>query len=486
MRSVYRLPPEILTDIFERCPFRARWLAKPVHHIERTDTRLDKTPLFCASVCQQWRYVALNTPQLWSLIAVNPQRDQCGLYDLMQLWLSRAGNSLLSLCIKVDSEFGGVPGFMELFASRSHFWHNVLLQVSQSELEVLSSVHGQLPNLQMLKIYLSRKTFDYEGRQRPGVGGDGIWFQPDPIIVHAFSCAPQLRSFEAIVYGEYAKHSRFTVPWVQLRSILLGSNFSARDQLDILKSASGVELCNLSLTGESVMNRWNRLQVAVELPQLHQLVLRTSLAQRPSAFLAALRLPIISELYFHAQAPDQAPDVRWDSWTVALTRLLSGSLLQKLTISCQESSEPSDEQILEILQVTNHLQELSLITLSDHRHRTPACLSPVFLRRIRRRDNSESPALMPELHTLTFTYDPRMLVVDMVEFAEIIESRISCIRAGMKSVHIRCPRDLWDQLELSELKALPNWPALRAAGADVRITQGFSFLDHSHCWSGYT
>ncbi|THH08693.1 hypothetical protein EW145_g2534 [Phellinidium pouzarii] len=79
---IYRLPPELLNDIFLRClPIKANF--KP-----------GSAPLLLTHVCRVWRTAALACPRLWTHIEV-PDWQEAGPHvaDLVELWLARAGSS---------------------------------------------------------------------------------------------------------------------------------------------------------------------------------------------------------------------------------------------------------------------------------------------------------------------------------------------------------------------------------------------------------
>ncbi|KZP10520.1 hypothetical protein FIBSPDRAFT_717320, partial [Athelia psychrophila] len=95
LNPVSRLPAEVLSQIFQQCVI-----------VPWTDTARDakyypgdnKTPMAIASVGRQWRDVALSTPRLWSAISLvlRPKHAKQHI-ALASMWLSRAGNSPLSI-----------------------------------------------------------------------------------------------------------------------------------------------------------------------------------------------------------------------------------------------------------------------------------------------------------------------------------------------------------------------------------------------------
>ncbi|KAF7299118.1 Beta-lactamase domain-containing protein [Mycena indigotica] len=93
------LPPELASLVF------VHFVALEPPRIG-SSSRLRTGPLVLASVCSSWRALALRLPELWGVIRIYPpvganisnQRIR-DLFQLLPLWLSRSGNTLLDIYV---------------------------------------------------------------------------------------------------------------------------------------------------------------------------------------------------------------------------------------------------------------------------------------------------------------------------------------------------------------------------------------------------
>lgn len=72
-----------------------------------------------ASVCREWRYLALSTPRLWSDIHLHERSSA----ELLALLLSRSQETPLTICI--DGEYN--LGHLDLAASKAHRWRRLIV-----------------------------------------------------------------------------------------------------------------------------------------------------------------------------------------------------------------------------------------------------------------------------------------------------------------------------------------------------------------------
>ncbi|KAJ7680021.1 hypothetical protein B0H17DRAFT_1077139 [Mycena rosella] len=88
---VLLLPPEITSIIFGNCLPSGHRYPSPLN-----------APLLLTQICRQWREFCLDTPNLWSSIAM---ADGCGAgcVQLLKQWLSRARNRPLTIAIVLDA-----------------------------------------------------------------------------------------------------------------------------------------------------------------------------------------------------------------------------------------------------------------------------------------------------------------------------------------------------------------------------------------------
>ncbi|KAJ7256108.1 hypothetical protein C8J57DRAFT_1075220, partial [Mycena rebaudengoi] len=80
---VLTLPTEITVEIF-------RHTLPP-----NPDPSSLEAPLLLGQICQQWREIALNAHELWQSLSFSKHRST----PLLQMWLSRSGNSPLNYSI---------------------------------------------------------------------------------------------------------------------------------------------------------------------------------------------------------------------------------------------------------------------------------------------------------------------------------------------------------------------------------------------------
>jgi hypothetical protein len=89
-----KLPEELIAEIFSYCVMET---------IDLGALELVDSPWIIAQICSSWRTVALSSPNLWNDIAIQFPYHRRGkfvhLRNLLEIFLSRAGNSSISLNI---------------------------------------------------------------------------------------------------------------------------------------------------------------------------------------------------------------------------------------------------------------------------------------------------------------------------------------------------------------------------------------------------
>lgn len=128
LAPIKRLPPEILSEIFERCLD-----AKSSGMLFSVTARSKTAPLLLGRVCRSWRAIAHATPRLWRDIFVNVcdgrysdelRRDAL---PVLQTWLAHSGSLPLDLVVLCKTE-RVLPGLVDLFetiASHAARWKTV-------------------------------------------------------------------------------------------------------------------------------------------------------------------------------------------------------------------------------------------------------------------------------------------------------------------------------------------------------------------------
>ncbi|KAJ7676665.1 hypothetical protein DFH06DRAFT_612397 [Mycena polygramma] len=195
------------------------------------------SPLLVASVCKEWRHIALNTSDLWTTLRLEPAgvRDAENLVDC---WLSRTGD--LPLDFKITGEHTHSTVFF-ILARHSSQWNTLSLSSWPSVLP--ERVHGQLPRLETLSIEFSDPKQNFP--------------------VTAFSVAPNLRNL-TIAHGS---PERILLPWLQLTHLEFMGSFG--QCVSILRHALNVQVLTISTMYGSAPEV---PRTPVILPSLHTLI----------------------------------------------------------------------------------------------------------------------------------------------------------------------------------------------------------------------
>ncbi|KAK7037876.1 F-box domain-containing protein [Favolaschia claudopus] len=133
-----RLPPELLSQIFQYC--RPDGPPKP-------DPRA--VPMLLLNVCHRWTDMALSLPDLWATIYVDLPH-----VHIMEGWLYRAGRHLLSIDLHTNMSPELVL-IMRQFANQIRY-----LSLYQEQLSANTLAIGLLPNLEVMKIGFLHPGFD--------------------------------------------------------------------------------------------------------------------------------------------------------------------------------------------------------------------------------------------------------------------------------------------------------------------------------------
>lgn len=124
---------EILTEIFWNCLPKATdpigWMSK------------SKAPLLLCRICSLWRSIMLDTPKLWTTVAIttrNLKRDPQVGRQVINSWLERSRNLPLRLClIYAPMDFSRTKGslldtMLSVFYAHSSRWQRVFLHLQHA------------------------------------------------------------------------------------------------------------------------------------------------------------------------------------------------------------------------------------------------------------------------------------------------------------------------------------------------------------------
>ncbi|KAK7036313.1 F-box domain-containing protein [Favolaschia claudopus] len=154
------LPFELVSAIFILClPLRRRVKPHP-----------NRTPLNLASVCAQWRAVALAIPELWTSIYLTFSGQDA--YDgipvlfgcvesidledhaaaLMDLWFTRAAGHPISISLTCAKHHSLPKGVLETMFKYCNQWGRIELRISPSDFLAFNAITGPFSSLTSLRI----------------------------------------------------------------------------------------------------------------------------------------------------------------------------------------------------------------------------------------------------------------------------------------------------------------------------------------------
>jgi len=155
------LPVEVLAMIFKiYVDSFSRWEDPPAptasHYLDsgyaypREISRM-KPPFTLASVCQQWRAVAISTPSLWRNIDLTADSSFTRLGDPMSCLLTRSEQQHLNVAIDLCGRIADPP-FFDAFRGSSPRWKNARIVCNESEFKALVPSRWNFPHLKSLSL----------------------------------------------------------------------------------------------------------------------------------------------------------------------------------------------------------------------------------------------------------------------------------------------------------------------------------------------
>ncbi|KAF8215213.1 hypothetical protein K438DRAFT_1955195 [Mycena galopus ATCC 62051] len=201
---ILSLPPEIAAHIFSLC-----LPAPPLNtELHSWPSPRREAPLLLAQICCQWREICLGAHELWASFAFEK-----GSADLLDLWLSRAGNHLLTVFLRAVEETKALM-FMQVAMRYSSQWRDVHLILPLDAMPHLEK--SGFPRLEQLKL---RTAWAEE------------WNGTQPIIIRD---APLLH------YANIPFLSQFDLPWEQLTTLQFGRAFDVAQVVDVLRCCTNL------------------------------------------------------------------------------------------------------------------------------------------------------------------------------------------------------------------------------------------------------
>ncbi|KAJ7058500.1 hypothetical protein C8F01DRAFT_292288 [Mycena amicta] len=271
---VLRLPPELLSEIFERI----QW--DPPRNFKFPTMSSRSSPLVLGGVCSYWRSVSLSTPTLWSCFQIFiqprelPRASSEPHLELLRLWLQRSANTPITFAFSnVEWNYPSPRVFTYLDEILLHCtqWRHADLLLP---VPCLSRIRGPMPLLQHLSITPTRSPNDDEH-------------------IQVIDDAPRLTS---VLIGECFMPENIHLPWTGLTKLVAGCIYEY-ELVHILDLAVNLVHCVASIMDSGGPSPPAALATPLRLRYLtlaaHSDSLESSL---PSIFTPLLTLPALEVL----------------------------------------------------------------------------------------------------------------------------------------------------------------------------------------------
>ncbi|KAF8886567.1 hypothetical protein BD779DRAFT_1673187 [Infundibulicybe gibba] len=352
-------------------------------------------------ISSRWRAIALAMPELWTNILIDDhhQPDFPHLFDLINTWISRSGQSMLSFEFAWAYECHPSSVF-DLILPHIRRCSSLNLHLDRATRHrLLSLPPSSLSSLQTITI--------------TGKAAELYVVSPseDPHIT-AFQSCSQLQHAAFLFHGRDINVTHFKLPWHQLTDLDFATfSASADSLLGVLGKCISLEYCKISVSDISPLILQNILPFSyrpIVLPSLHHLSLSFPNSWKnqgdrdsDSHFLAALRCPRLRELTL--SSPSSSP--------------LSLSSLHLFYGASSETLEDLDlygltcyHYLVETLYLLPHLKTLNYFDRSS--------LFPDIAHQL------GEGTIAPHLTTLG------ICGVDIDELLDVVEARVNAARAN--------------------------------------------------------
>ncbi|KAK6996980.1 hypothetical protein R3P38DRAFT_3407135 [Favolaschia claudopus] len=241
---IRRIPPEILSEIFEAClPNERNCVMSSA-----------EAPMLLGRVCSSWRTLSLSTPSLWCrLHIVEPMLNTDALaahiireqmyarrVEAARAWLERSCQCPLSISLTGSDrratantpQSSGTAGILQALIPFASRWENISLRASHAALECLSNLSEQDVPL------LTRLHIDRVGSSSRPAPWPKLEFLKGSQITHC--------SFS----GSHGNIHSLPVRWTQLLSLSIGRNarsLTTEAAMKVLSRCPRLETCELTI-----------------------------------------------------------------------------------------------------------------------------------------------------------------------------------------------------------------------------------------------
>lgn len=431
LAPIKRLPPEIMSEIFERC---LDLDVKGSRVLFSATARNKEAPLLLGRVCRTWRAIAHATPRLWRDIFVSicdgRYSDQLrkDVLPVLQTWLAHSGSLPLHLVVlcKAERLLPGLVDVFETIAAHAARWKNVHIRLQNSPIvhSLVCRAFTQCTSLSTLDITDGGQSRLFFGIRQP----DEVDEDVEPVHFD-LSLAP-LSRISLSLAGLTIRDVH--APWATLTQLFFmqdarSSTTSITDYVAILQQCTSLRECSIAV-GSGIRDASLEPFMLPSLERLELQVLReASQTTQTGDFLSALNAPRLYALYIEDSCP-RRDVVSYHSQLKALFQRHRESL-RCLRFSTSSKFFTSEDMIALIM-------ETPLLTELEYRpdeESSPRTLVEALTPRVQ---GDVMQCLLPCLERF-FVYWDTTETVSMV--GDMIEERYGLVERGIARLkHLSC------------------------------------------------
>ncbi|KAF5337207.1 hypothetical protein D9611_002879 [Ephemerocybe angulata] len=408
------LPDEIIRTIFSHClPNPTRLWEDPFDNREYMSAA--QPPMLLTFICQRWRQIALDFPELWQRAPINVSPSLQSPTDLdlavqnasqlAQLWLSRAGNRPVAISIswKLSHAWTNFEKFLPFLTQHSSQWKELRISASDMNRGLLKSIlslpSSSIPNLQNLEI--------------------PAWVLDDKKCLLG---GPSIRRFRYDTFGyrsEAFDHDFIKIPlqWPQLTDLDIASMKTTDTNIwKTLVNCPRLERLRISINFVEIFEPYSSPRLL--LSHLVLLHIRHAAPEPLTGFFESLRLPSLKDLTLHT--------ARLGDFLPAAIVGESRATLRRLAVWTNYSTTAT-ETMLETLALTTQLEFLEIGFLSYFKS-SYTLLSDTFLAALTPRKD-ENPSASPNTSSRSKPQQTRL--TDGPNFSPYLCPNLQDIKLGI-------------------------------------------------------
>ncbi|KAF5337333.1 hypothetical protein D9611_002958 [Ephemerocybe angulata] len=340
------LPDEILRTIFSHClPTPARFSEDPFDN--QAYMSATQAPMLLTFICQRWRQIALDCPELWQRapITISPSAHHFTDWDLAasqlaQLWLSRARNRPVAISISwklLSAAPTNFKKFLPFITQSSSQWEELRISGPGMHSGLLNSIlslpSSSIPNLRNLEIPCIRGSLEQTYDNKRLLGG------------------PSIRGFRYEgVYDE--GFMKIPLQWSQLTYLHIASlNTTDTNIRKILAECPRLERCHTCISTVEIPEPYPSPRLP--LSHLASLHMRHTAPDPPTGFFASLHLPSLKDITLSTTDLGVFPPAAVVGETLATLRRLA-------VWTIRSSTAAATEAMLETFALSTQLEYLEI------------------------------------------------------------------------------------------------------------------------------